>query len=141
MEFTFIDEDTVEDEDTLDLSDIFEQEDSDDNTGLEFEDDIPQAKTLSDPKVKDKAASSRKAKTVDYETNIKNGVAFYCARHPFNEYEFDRSRPHYSNLCEKDQSRGQITCTCSCHDFRNYTRPESKYVPGSDDEEILLLSD
>ena len=141
MNFTFIDEE--EDEDTLDLSDVFEETEveSDSDPGVEFEEDIPEARTLTDSTVKDKAAKSRGRKTVDREANLEAGYSFYCAAQPFNEYEFDRSRPHYSTLCEKDQSRGNITCTCPCHAIREYTRPEPEYIPGSDDEEILLLSD
>jgi len=145
MAFNFVfDEEDTEDEE-LDLSDLLEPDTVEvDEFAAVFEEDIPERKTLKDPEVKQRARESRKTASVSEEAvqeRKDNGYAFYCARYPYNEYEFDRSRPHYSNLCEQDQTRGKITCTCDCHAKRGYVRPESEYVPGSDDEEILLLID
>lgn len=142
---TFIFEDDTEEDEELDLSDLFESKEDKaiqtESDGLQFEEDIPERKSLKDPEVRAKASDSRKRTYVSKEERLAQGYSFYCAAQPYNEYEFDRSRPHYSNLCEEDQNRGKISCTCPCHELREYARPESKYIPGSDDEEIILFLD
>lgn len=142
MHFNFIEDD---DDEELDLSDLLEPATVEvDELAAVFESDIPERKTLKDPEVRSKARESRKAGFSTDEAKAErraNGVAFYCTHFPYNEYGFDNSRPHYSKLCEQDQDRGKVTCTCHCHRERGYVRPEPEYIPGSDDEEILLLID
>ena len=145
MSFNFIFPEEEDDDEELDLSDLYEPATVEvDEFAAVFEEDIPERKTLKDPEVKEKVRSTRKSTAVTEEAvneRKANGYAFYCARYPYSEYGFDRTRPHYSSLCEQDQDRGKISCTCDCHTQRGYVRQEPEYIPGSDDEEILLLTD
>jgi hypothetical protein len=127
VQFNFVDDD---DEELLDLETERPIEDVQvDGLNLAFEDEIPEAKTLADPEVKARARQSRGKTLRSYDDKIEAGWSYACA-HP----------RHLPNFCEKEQERGNLECSCSCHEARGFTRPsESSDYGSSDEEEILIL--
>lgn len=140
MEFNFLDE-GEEDEEVLDLSDLEVKKTPKakskktkkvrDSSGFSFEEDIPPARSITDADVQTKARSAKRSRSVSkmsYDNKKEHGWSFYCA-HPH----------HLPTLCEGAQDEDKVTCTCSCHEERGYARSKPEYIPGSDDEEIILL--
>lgn len=156
MDFNFLDdEQETEDEEFLDLSEIpthkkkakkartskhkrvvASKEHSvkkakDKDREFSFEDIIPEPKQITDKDVQTKAQQGRQrsVSNMSYENKREEGWSLYCAH-----------KKHLPTLCERAQDNAEVTCTCSCHPARLYVRQESKYIPGSDDDEVLLLT-
>ncbi len=125
--FVFIDEDDNDDDEIIDFS---EPEEND--SGLVFEEDIPPARSITDTDVQRKAKRGRKRRvtTGRYANKIAAGWSLYCAH-----------SEHLPNLCERAQDNGEVTCSCECHEHREYVQQESSQLPGSNDEEVILLFD
>lgn len=120
--FIFI-EDDDDDEEIIDLEL--------DNDEFQFEEDIPDKRTLADPHVQAKAAQSRtsrkrRTKTKDYAGKREDGWSYCCAH-----------KDHLPNLCEREQTREGLTCTCPCHEDRGFNLDDS--IRRYEDEEIIDL--
>lgn len=127
MEFNFVEDD---DEEFLDLADVENDEQEVDGIGFAFTEAVPERKTLADPEVKTKAQASRRAQPRAYGDRVAQGWSLYCAH-----------QQHLPNLCEREQDRGKVECSCPCHPKRGYVyrEPESLHR-GDDEEEVLILT-
>ena len=122
-------------EDTLDLSDILGDDEEEEKIEvssfeLAFTEEVPEARTISDPEVRTKAQESRSKRPGSYADKVAAGWSYCCAH-----------KRHLPNLCEREQDRGVLTCTCECHEARGYERPEPERLHRSDDEEEILIFD
>lgn len=129
--FHFVDEDE-DDEEFLDLSDLDDEPLEVDGLEFAFEGAVPKARSITDKEVQTKSKRTRntRVKNMSYDGKREAGWSFYCAH-----------KTHLPNLCERAMDEREVTCTCECHEDRQYVQSESRYVPGSDDEEILFLFD
>lgn len=103
-----------------------------DNTSeiFSFEEEIPTKRSaLSDPEVQAKAQRSRKrsTKAKDYHGKRADGWSYCCAH-----------MKHLSNLCEREQAREGMECSCPCHEERGFSLEDT--VRRYEDEEIIDLS-
>lgn len=134
MDFNFVEEDeqVQEEDEGFDWSE-FEDEDKEtievDGLELAFDDEIPEARSITDPEVQKKAKKSRKKKRKKQSREAKKerGVSYLCA-----------SPNHYLNLCEREQRKGIISCTHKCHTERGFSVDS---VSDSDDEEFTFSFD
>lgn len=134
--FNFIDEDEDDVIDLEDTDDVIEIKEEIKRAATEagifsFEEDIPERRTLADPEVKEKAAKGRskrrrRTQTKDYAGKRADGWS-YCCAHP----------KHLSNLCEREQAKEGISCTCSCHEERGFDLDDA--VRRYEDEEVIDL--
>lgn len=129
MEFNFSFEGEDDDEEYLDLSDneprpieTVELE----GVSFAFTDEVPDKKTLADPNVKRKAQESRSKRPGNYQDKKADGWSYACAH-----------QKHLPNVCEKEQDRGTLECSCPCHEERGYEPPLLQ--GGSEQEEFLIL--
>lgn len=131
--FTFVEED--EDNEVLDLEDVVEikqeVERAAKTAGFQFEDDIPERRTLADPEVKARAAEGRtrrrrRTSTKDYAGKRADGWSYCCAH-----------REHLSNLCERIQVTDHLECKCGCHEERGFDLEDA--VRRYEDEEVIEL--
>lgn len=123
MSFNFIFEED-EDEEVIDL----EESDS----SFNFEEAIPTKKSaLADPEVQAKAREARsskrrRTKTKDYAGKRADGWSYCCAH-----------IQHLSNLCEREQAKEGVGCTCSCHEERGFDLENE--IRRYEDEEYIDL--
>ena len=131
MEFVFIDEAQDEDDETLDISDLTpKKKTAKKDSRFNFIEDIPAPKSLADPKVKNKARESRQSKPRTFDDKMSSGWSYMCAH-----------KEHLPNLCEREQERGQVSCSCPCHPERGFVLSEPESLHRSDEQEIVLTID
>lgn len=170
MDFNFVD--PTEEEDTLDLSDLFgEEEEPEDEIevagyDISFEDDVPEALELTDPKVRKRARRAkrkkRKPKPSMYVGSKKPYVHGLCKEGTNEKLETLPAHHEVCKLYEEWNARAGIPCACEECDHpqtveeltngkdarkssrrpsRQRVRSELKPLSRSDDEEFVLVID